>query len=332
MNYPERILQSGKTIYDRIRENEDLFLPVEALEAALRRGLRGLNLDYPLRTRSKVLKSRVCEILGYPVPRVFRKTRPRFPGQDFDTYIQKSNNLQIWNEEIIPTRRYVVVRVDDRSVVTAVRVVTGEYLARLDTTGTLTRKFQAKSKIAVTASELLTKSDTYGLVERVRALGPRIVGGIRIDFGAFLRIADLYGHLVKLTGTSVCDPGSDQERVRGGALHEAVCLSLGMAGIHDTGTCPDVLGQLLEIKLQTSPTIDLGFVSPDDPTPLETIAFARHSDIRYAVFYGEKDGSRICLRHLVMCSGRDFFGRFQRFEGKILNAKLQIPLPANFFG
>ena len=59
----------------------------------LRDGLMGLDLNYPLRTRSEVLKSRICEILGYPVPTSFKKSKPRFPGQDFDTYIQKSNNL-----------------------------------------------------------------------------------------------------------------------------------------------------------------------------------------------------------------------------------------------
>ena len=94
MNYPERISQSGKTIYAGVGERDNLFLPMGELETALRRNLRGLNLDYPLRTRSKVLKSRICEILGYPVPQAFRKTHPRFPGQDFDTYVQKSNNLQ----------------------------------------------------------------------------------------------------------------------------------------------------------------------------------------------------------------------------------------------
>ena len=331
MSYPERISQSGKSIYDGIRESDNLFLPMGELETALRRNLSGLNLDYPLRTRSKVLKSRICEILGYPVPPAFRKTHPRFPGQDFDTYVQKSNNLQIWNEEIVPTRRYVIIRVNEQSVVTAVRVVTGEHLARLDTTGTLTRKYQAKSRSPVTASELVTASDAYGLVDHVHALGKMTVLGSRVDFGRFLPIADLFANLGTLVGTRMPDPGADQERNRGGALHEAVCQSLNMASKQDMGTCPDILEQLLEVKLQTSPTIDLGLVSPDHETSLEAGAFAKHSDVRYAVFYGSTDGLQVHLEQLVMCSGRDFFRRFQRFEGKIVNAKLQIPLPSNFF-
>lgn len=38
------------------------------------------------------------------------------------------------------------------------------------------------------------------------------------------------------------------------------------------------------------------------------------------------------LDHLVLTRGADFFSFFQRFEGKVVNAKLQIPLPRDFFG
>ena len=60
--------KSGKTIYDSLRETPEYFLPGGDLESILRGGLMGLDLNYPLRTRSKILKSRICEILGYPVP------------------------------------------------------------------------------------------------------------------------------------------------------------------------------------------------------------------------------------------------------------------------
>ena len=332
MNYLTRISTAGLTIYDCVREGSGLFIPMSELEMTLRKGLMDLSLDYPLRTRSKVLKSKICEILGYPVPKSFKKTHPRFPGQDFDTYVQKSDNLQIWNEEITPSRRYVIIRVDEKSIVTAVRVVTGEVLARLDTTGTLTKKYQAKSRAAVKASELVTKSDSYGLIEKVQAFAKKPVPGTEhADFSCFLPIGKLYKSLLSLVGKKVPDPGLDQERNRGGALHSAVCSALGMADKRDTGTCPDVLEQLLEIKLQTSPTIDLGLVSPDDESSLEEMPGILHSDVRYAVFYGESDGRNVEIQYLVLCSGRDFFKYFQRYEGKVVNAKLQIPLPSDFF-
>src|SRR6266436_3771643 len=138
------LARSGRTIYDLLHDSPEHFLPSANLESILKSGLVGLDLNYPLRTRSKVLKSKICRILGYPVPSSFKRSKPRFPGQDFDTYVQKSNNLQIWNEEITPTRRYVIIRVDEASKVIGVRVVTGEMVAKLDTTGTLTKEYQAK--------------------------------------------------------------------------------------------------------------------------------------------------------------------------------------------
>src|SRR5690606_6578278 len=131
-------------------------------------GLRNLSLaGLPLRTRSKVVKTRVCEVLGYPVPASFQKTQPRFPGQLFDTYTQKSNNLQVWNEELSPTRRYVIIRVSDADVIARVKVVTGDTLAQLDTTGTLTRKYQARCIPGAQATELISTKDTDRLVRFV---------------------------------------------------------------------------------------------------------------------------------------------------------------------
>jgi hypothetical protein len=50
------------------------------------------------------------------------------------------------------------------------------------------------------------------------------------------------------------------------------------------------------------------------------------------VFYGTVVGSEVRLNHLVLTRGADFFSFFQRFEGNVVNAKLQIRLPRDFFG
>ena len=333
------LANSGKTIYDALHDSPEYFLPCDDLESILREGLVGLDLNYPLRTRSKVLKSKICQILGYPVPSSFKKSKPRFPGQDFDTYIQKSNNLQIWNEEIVPTRRYVIIRLDESSKVIGVRVVSGELLARLDTTGTLTRKYQAKSRQPVTSSVLVSRSDAYSVHDAIAKLPNRSVtlrqsGGrsLTLNFRRFLPIETLHKKLLKLLGKRLSDPGLDQERNRGAALHRAVCEVLRMPEYKDAGTFPDVMEQLLEVKLQTASTIDLGLVSPDDATPMGFLPGVRHCDVRYAVFYGTIAGAAVRLDHLVLARGADFFSFFQRFEGKIVNAKLQIPLPRDFFG
>ena len=135
-----------------------------------------------------------------------------------------------------------------------------------------------------------------------------------------------------MVGTFLADPGMDQERNRGAGLHRAICETLGLGDSCDTGTCPDIAEQLLEVKLQTSPTIDLGLMSPDEDAPLDFLPMVKHSEIRYAVFYGGIIGKKVRLEHVILSLGRDFFTFFQRFEGKVTNAKLQIPLPRDFFG
>ena len=166
-----------------------------------------------------MLKSNVCTVLGYPVPEVFRKIQPRFPGQNFDTYVQKSNNLQIWNEEISGPRRYVLIRVNEKDVVTKVRVVTGDVIAAYDTTGTLTRKYQAKAKTPPTGSQLVSATDTASVTGR-------LITAVPPAWPRFLVIARLYRELLKLIGTTIINPGITQERNRGGSLHEAVCKIL----------------------------------------------------------------------------------------------------------
>ena len=55
------------------------------------------------------------------------------------------------------------------------------------------------------------------------------------------------------------------------------------------------------------------------------------SDVRYAVFYARSDGKDVTLTNLYVTTGEMFFSRFPRFEGKVVNKKLQIPLPSEFF-
>ena len=93
--------------------------------------------------------------------------------------------------------------------------------------------------------------------------------------------------------------------------------------------------QLLEVKLQTSPTIDLGLVRPDSTDPLDVPKIhgrqLKHCDVRYVLFYATTDGTTVTLTHIFLTTGQAFFTRFPQFQGKILNKKIQIPLPADFF-
>lgn len=332
------IAASGATIYDVPTPRSALWFTSSELEDVLQAALVGMSLNgLPLRTRSKVIKTAVCEALGYPVPTSFRKTQPRFPAQDFDTYVQKSNNLQIWNEEISPSRRYVLIRIDDDDEVTRVRVVGGEVIAKFDTTGTLTHKFQARLVVGATPLELVTPNDTQALRAACRySSSASLTDPTSSPTPEYLMpIALVFDHLKALCGQRFRDAGSDQERNRGADLHAVVSRALGYPVHADNGQFPDLPEQLLEVKLQTSPTIDLGLVSPDSDELVDVPAVGgvavRHCDVRYAVFRAEIANGNVTLTGLVVCTGESFFGRFTKFQGKVINRKLQIPLPSGFF-
>ncbi len=338
--YVSALRQSGRSIYDPILVGDPtLWIPTPELQALLDQGLRGISLaGLPLRTRSKVVKERICDVLGYPRPKSFQKVQPRFPGQMFDTYVQKSNNLQVWNEELSASRRYVLIRVSESDMITRVKVVTGDTLALLDTTGTLTQKYQARCIPGLLSTELVSSFDTQNLASFVAAtIDLRHVASPvkHPQAGELLSISALYERLTPLVGVSFDDAGRDQERNRGAALHRLVCSALGYASYQDDGQFPDVRHQLLEVKLQTSPTIDLGLVRPDSLEPLDVPMIhgtqIRHCDVRYAIFYAAITNKIVTITHVFLTTAEAFFSRFPQFQGKVLNAKLQIPLPSDFF-
>jgi hypothetical protein len=237
-----------------------------------------------------------------------------------------------------PSRRYVILRVDEADQIVRVKVVNGEELAQLDTTGTLTQKYQARLVPGAASEELVSPTDTDALLPHTRA-GANLAQTVSpIDHpahGLILPIDEVFERLRCAVGRSFPDAGWDQERNRGAALHRIVCELLGYADYRDDGRFPDVRNQLLEVKLQTSPTIDLGLVRPASEEPLDVPQIAgtqvRHCDVRYALFYAQTDGAEVTLTHLYLTTGASFFSRFPQFGGKVLNKKLQIPLPSDFF-
>lgn len=339
-DYVLAIQASGKTIYDPISVGDpDLWIPTEDLEALLHKGLNGFDVaGLPNRTRSKIVNQEICKVLGYPVQKTFKRVRPRFPGQQFDIYTQKARNVQVYNEELSSMRRYVLIGISDSGVVYKVKVIDGLTLAKFDNTGTLTKKYQARILGGVSeVCKLVTPTDTKALIPHLVATqAPRLTDpSAEPESGNLLPIAQVFSRISTLVGETFEDPGGDQERNRGAVLHQLVCSSLGYPIYRDNGQFPDVRHQLLEVKLQTSPTIDLGLVLPDSEDPLAVQRLGtlqpQHCDTRYAVFYGETDGQTVTITNLVVTTGEGFFRGFRQFGGKVVNEKQQITLPKDFF-
>jgi hypothetical protein len=338
--YMQAITSSGHDIYAPIEVGDPHYwIPEESMEALLNNAMSGISLaGLALRTRSKVVKTEVCRALGYPVPQSFKKTQPRFSGQQLDTYVQKSLNVQIFNEELSPNRRYAIIQVLEDDTIGRVRVVNGQELAILDKTGTITKKYQASLIVGPVAYELVSSEDTLPMRPHTRAglkFLPTTSPIHQPQSGELRPIEEIFERLMCLVNQTFPDPGRDQERNRGAALHNMVCSALGYSTYGDTGQFPDIKHQLLELKLQTSPTIDLGLVEPSSEDLLDVSKLGntqpRHCDTRYALFYAETDGTTVKLTHLFVTTGEKFFSRFRKFGGKGVNGKIQIPLPRDFF-
>jgi hypothetical protein len=333
----DAIADVGLDMYEPLAEHPRLVYARAGLEALLTHELVGQRFEGPVKTRAKAAKQAVANALGYPIPPVLRNTKPRFPGQDLDVYVQQSSNLQIYNDEITPSRRYAVLGLDARSEVAAIRVIEGVELAALDKTGTLTSKYQARRRSGAVGSSLASQADTDPFVAEfapVEALASATLRELTPSDpptrGAVIGIASLHQKLLGLVGQEF--EYSPSERRRGDTLHRAACKVLELGSFADTGHFPDIVCQALEVKLQLARTIDLGLVSPDSQEPAVTLSpRLRHCDARYLVAYAVRGGMHFRIEHLVTSTGVDFFDEFHRFGGLVQNQKLQIKLPRYFF-
>jgi hypothetical protein len=314
--------------------NEQLKTVIEArFQGSLE--LRGL----PIKTRAKRARMMTCEALGYTIPKSFPRTQPRFDIERFDIMVQRSNNYQLWNDDIRLGQRYVFVILDKEERVASVRVVTGLDIANLPQTGTRTTKYQARFRDFAVIEEASTvhgsDTDRFCTYRNANLGGGGRAGTVGVMPGqGLLTISELGAALSKLIGTKLHNPGAMQDRLRGQAVHEAVCGALGYDRYADSGQHPDLPNQLLEVKLQTSPTIDLGLVDPTSAEllPLPYPQALRICDVRYAVFGATNiDDQTTRINNVQLVSGAAFDHIFPRMGGLGQNSKIQIRLPREWF-
>jgi hypothetical protein len=334
----DEIARLGLDLYnDAATADSRYFYSPDHLEALLRAELVGMVdlAGLPVRTRAKVAKTLVCNALGYNIPPSFKKIRggPRLPHPAVDVYAQQSTNLQIWNDEVDAERRYVILILDEVKI-TDVRVIAGADLAQLDKTGKLTTKFQASRIGSSKVSKLVSPIDTTNFVAR---LDPGVNASknspvAQPEPGGVLTISMVYQLLSPMVGRTYNDPGIVQERNRGTVIHREACERLGTGSFADNGQFPDILSQLVEVKLQLAQTIDLGLELPSSSTPLASAnGVLDVRDVRYAIFYATRDRSTFTLDGLVLTTGAHFFNEYRQFGGLTSNKKLQLRLPNDWF-
>ena len=142
----------------------------------------------------------------------------------------------------------------------------------MDKASTLTQKNQAQLKLRKENTELISKQDTETLRSLFKMRVNPTFGASPVDppkIEWLLPTREILNRLHPALGESFADIGHDQERNRGALLLQLACQRLGYADNHYNGQFLDIRRQLLEVKLQTSPTIDLGLVKPDSTEMLD---------------------------------------------------------------
>lgn len=279
-------------------------------------------------TKSHAVKKKFVEHLGYPKPSKLRgknrKSKPKFRGQLFDLFAQKSTNLQVWNyvpyeEERVKDLpepferwtfsdcRYILIPVVEGQVGKP-RLLKGRQLKELDSTGTQTLKRQAtipEEKFSDSGVDVVNPLDGEERAFVEGRLNPQ-------------EAAQKFGELV---GRNLPD-GTDRQI--GQAFHREVAELLGLSGESvDDGQFPDIPARSVEAKFQMSPTIDLGKVLPSSRD--EVRPGIRPANVTYVVGVGDITDTPPTVNHVVAVLGRDFEERFRVWPTE--DKKIQIPIP-----
>ena len=266
-----------------------------------------------------------------------------------------------WNEEGGRYRyqdcRYLLVFHNYEGMILKTYLVTGSELAQWDTTGTKTIKWQAtvlrsyrnkiSSKVIASLFEPIQQKFTsypqnslekklqlilreeQNLYSSLTKKVPMIKAAPNPEF--LMTHREIEQSLEVLIGMEFENLGTGQERIIGQTLEKEIVKALGYQYYEqtDTGSYPDLLNQLIEVKFQLSGTVDLGKHLPTDGTPIE-MPWNKwnftNREIRYVIILVEQNQrGNFIVDSIVITSGAEFNQYFSICEGT--NFKVQIPIP-----
>jgi hypothetical protein len=217
--------------------------------------------------------------------------------------------MAVYTQDVDSARRYMIL-IMKGDCIADVHVIAGADLALLDRTGTLTSKFQAIRIDENAGSQLVSAEDTQDFIAALMPANeiPDGVSPVALPQPhEVLDIGAVYDTLLPMVGETFADPGILQDRNRGSVVHREACARLGISHFADNGRFPDVLSQVLEIKLQLARTIELGFELPESTTLVaSTNNLLAVKDVRYAIFYAERLEKAFQITCLVVVTGEDF--------------------------
>ncbi|KAF5036072.1 hypothetical protein DSECCO2_578890 [anaerobic digester metagenome] len=333
--------------------------------------LQGLIIPQNLSTvqKSQWVKIKIIELMGYKRPKGLRtkqakKYKPKFINQLLDIFVQSSSNLQIWNyipydDNLIPAEwnssikfsdcRYIIVMHNKEGKIGKTFIKEGFELSKWDTTGTKTIKWQANAPNGLRSSSKLicgSIDPIFDQIKNIKTLQEK--RGVIKDldknpqnplikqspnYNYLLTLNELCELISPLQNITFDNLGSGQERVIGQILEKKITEVLGYNYYTrtDTGSFPDLLNQLLEIKFQYSGTIDLGKSLPTDPKPIDfswNDLGISNQEIRYCIFLTDLKDDQFITESILIVSGKEFPNYCNICAGT--NFKIQLPIPKSY--
>ncbi len=292
------------------------------------------------------------EAVEYEIVPPKQKGVPSFLREYIDTYIVTSGinyNLQVWNRNpnsssvqvdlkngetlLASDVRFVLGKINEDEIIESIIIMTPEYIEnRFGKFGKPTVKQQLiisnKKREEIINKHGLIVADTDISVDLLDTENNSVVGDVNIkdEPEKVLPIETIHQQITKkLLGEKLDISLSTKQR--GQQLERMVAHQLGYKKLQDglEGGYPDIRNQMLEVKVQDSPTIDLGRYSPQFEEQINEDFTTR--TIRYLIaltdaLNGEIDG-------IVLCPGDELGKHFTYVAEK--SFKCQRSIPMNFF-
>lgn len=272
-----------------------------------------------------------------------------------DTYIVTTGdnyNLQVWNRfpntnnalvEYVQTNqritckdiRFILVQIDIQSkTIKNIVVATPQYIEeKFGVFGVPTIKHQLiisdlKRREIIDSKDQYVFFDDTEKVSKLTAQGPINIKDNIADApksGALLSLKQIRDKVMPaLIGIQLANVDT---KTRGQLLERTVANILGYDVDENlVGGYPDIPNQALEVKVQDSPTVDLGKYSPGCPVVVNDELSLTTEDIRYLIALTDKEG---IIEGVILCPGYKLGDMFVFVNDT--SYKCQRSIPMEFF-
>lgn len=253
----------------------------------------------------------------------------RFPNSS-NNLVKYNNNQTIKCKDI----RFVFVKIDtDTKMIQSIIVATPEYIVKkFGIFGVPTIKYQMivsdikRNEIIKGTSSCYFKEDTANMQRYTteQFATPKHSISDLPQKGEILSLQCIKEKVSSLVGTQLV---VSDTKTKGQFLERVVANILGYS-INDSlvGGYPDIPNQLLEVKVQDSPTVDLGKYSPSNPIVINDSMSLTTEDVRYLIALTDEGG---VIEGLILSPG-SCIGDVFTFVSDT-NYKCQRSIPMSFF-